>query len=333
MELTQQRLEPAPSTPSASSTSAPPPSRSRCPHVSRNGRPCRYLAVSAKQPFCKNHLPPGSPEELSRTLECMAENFNTPEGVTHVLYTIFFALVDGHISERKAGILTYITQTILHSHRLSAYLDKVKEELEKDADDDIPRNYYGQPIIPYQPPTKNTANSESNSSEAQLAKLEESAGAPSFAGCAKGGSSLAVSVAGAGAPGSPSEPGSSPSLGTPAAVSADVHLQGVGASDPAKSLSSPVSQTPGVATGEGKSRGEKPAPKTPVLDLNHFYPRDPTLPRNVQDPNRLAPPLPAQEELDRHTARFNRAHGFRSSPAARNCPQEQDADWKIINGK
>jgi hypothetical protein len=37
--------------------------------------------------------------------------------VNHVLHTIFFALANGTISERKAGILTYIAQTILHTHR------------------------------------------------------------------------------------------------------------------------------------------------------------------------------------------------------------------------
>jgi hypothetical protein len=52
-----------------------------------------------------------------------------------------------------------------------------------------------------------------------------------------------------------------------------------------------------------------PPPKPP--DLNHFYPRDPTLAPGLQDPNRMAGPLPDQAELDRRNRRFDRVHGFR----------------------
>src|ERR1700739_724210 len=115
---------------SSPAASLPETPRPGCHHVSRNGRPCRYLAVPAKQPFCRDHLPTGCPEQLSDVLSEMAENFNSPEGVTNVLYTIFFALVDGYISERKAGILTYIAQTTLNSHRATAFLQKLEAEAE-----------------------------------------------------------------------------------------------------------------------------------------------------------------------------------------------------------
>jgi len=48
------------------------PPRPRCQHVSRNGRPCRYLGLSPENPFCKDHVPPpppGSPESLAKALE------------------------------------------------------------------------------------------------------------------------------------------------------------------------------------------------------------------------------------------------------------------------
>jgi hypothetical protein len=38
-----------------------PPPRPRCHHVSRTGRPCRYLGLSPENPFCKDHLPPPPP--------------------------------------------------------------------------------------------------------------------------------------------------------------------------------------------------------------------------------------------------------------------------------
>jgi len=70
----------------------PTPTRPRCQHVSRNGKPCRYLGVSPETPFCRNHqppLPPGSPDELADTLKQMAGNFDTPEGVNQVMYVLF----------------------------------------------------------------------------------------------------------------------------------------------------------------------------------------------------------------------------------------------------
>ncbi len=90
-----------------------PPQRQRCPHVSRNGRPCRYLAASLTEPYCKYHLPDNSTEVFKDLLEKMAQNFDTPEGVGNVLYTIFFWAATGYISERKAAMLTYVAQTIL----------------------------------------------------------------------------------------------------------------------------------------------------------------------------------------------------------------------------
>jgi hypothetical protein len=117
-----------PATSDSPQSPTPRSTRPRCRHVSRSGRPCRYRAFSIEQPFCKNHLPPDCPEALYAALQRMARNFDTPEGVTNVLYTIFFALVEGRISERKAGLLTYITQTILHSHRATAFLHKLEAE-------------------------------------------------------------------------------------------------------------------------------------------------------------------------------------------------------------
>lgn len=108
------------------------PSRPRCQHVSRNGRPCRYLGLSPENPFCKDHVPPpppGSPESLAKALEEMGGKFETPEEVNRVLYVLFFALAKGTITERRAGILTYIAQTILHSHRAMQYRQQMEQKL------------------------------------------------------------------------------------------------------------------------------------------------------------------------------------------------------------
>jgi hypothetical protein len=155
------------------------PPRPRCQHVSRNGRPCRYLGLSPENPFCKDHVPPpppGTPEELAHALQRAAADFSSPQDVKNVMAKVFCAMLERRISPKEAGILCYIAQTILHCQRLSAYFDKVKEQQAKDEDDGIPRNYYGQPIIPYQPPPDNPDSSDTvSSSTAQPRKPEESA--------------------------------------------------------------------------------------------------------------------------------------------------------------
>jgi len=156
-----------------------PPPRPRCLHVSRNGRPCRYLGLSPENPFCKDHVPPppsGTPEALAYALQRAAADFSSPQDVKNVMAKVFCAMLERRLSPKEAGVLCYIAQTILHCQRLSAYFDKVKEQLAKDADDGIPRNYFGDPIIPYRPGPDNTVKTDSASTPAsQPTKPQESA--------------------------------------------------------------------------------------------------------------------------------------------------------------
>jgi len=249
------------------------PPRPRCQHVSRNGRPCRYLGQSPLNPFCKDHAPPpppGTPEELAYSLQRAAADFSEPQDVKNVMAKVFGAMLERRLSPKEAGVLCYIAQTILHCQRLSAYFDKLKAE----QDDGIPRNFYGDPIIPYSPDPDDTVNADTVSTPASQ-------------------------------PATPKEP--APPV--PAAAPAQ----------PASASSAPSSSS------------SSPAPKPP--NLNHFYPRDPTLPPGSQDPNRLSPPTPSLEELERRNARLDTALGSRSSSVKRSYPQHQDPDWKIINGR
>ena len=155
------------------------PPRPRCQHISRNGRPCRYLGLSPENPFCKDHVPPpppGTPEELAYALQRAAADFSSPQDVKNVMAKVFCAMLERRVSPKEAGVLCYIAQTILHCQRLSAYFDKVNKQLANDEDDGIPRNFFGDPIIPYRPGPDNTLNSDSASTPAsQPATPEESA--------------------------------------------------------------------------------------------------------------------------------------------------------------
>lgn len=259
------------------------PSRPRCQHVSRTGRPCRNLGLSAKQPFCKSHVPPGSQEDLTFTLLEAAQNFNTPEGVNSALYTIFFALVEGYLTERKAGILTYVAQTILNSHRATAQLQRMAAEAEAKR----------LPMWPTYPSSSQSWSSEDDPS-AETTGSSGSANPPSPP-VPDASSTEAVSS-------SPAQPAAAASVQPPA-----------------------------------NSGGTKPslttAPPPPPVDLNHFFPRDPSLPRSLQDPDRLPPPPPAREDLERRNARYHPPSGCARHPGARSFPHENEDDWKIINGR
>jgi len=181
MEMIQEQASPA----TPPQAAPPPPTRPRCQYVSRNGKPCRYRVYIVGKPFCKYHIPPDSPEELAVTLERMAGNFDTPENVTNVLYTIFFSLVDGTISERKAGLLTYIAQTILHSHRAMQLFAKTERQLEE-------QERFHRPIIcdlpgpirDDEPEKKAKPDVTTENTETKAEAGKDSAGAPGAEGSA-----------------------------------------------------------------------------------------------------------------------------------------------------
>jgi len=254
-----------------------PPPRPRCQHLSRTGRPCRYLGLSPEKPFCKDHVPPpppGTPEELAWALQRAAADFSSPEDVKNVMAKVFCAMLERRLSPKEAGVLCYIAQTILHCQRLDAYLEKVRQEQAEQEDDGIERNYNGDPIINYDPrPDYPDSPDTVSTPAAQPATPEES---PTPAPAAP-----------------PAEPA------------------------PANSALSPSTSTP--------------PPKPP--DLNHFFPRDPSLSPALQYPGSLSSPTPSLEELDRRNARLDTALGSRSSSAKHRYPQHQDPDWKIINGR
>ena len=56
---------------------------------------------------------------------------DTAKNVRDSLCVIFYSLVEGKITEQRAGILCYILQTVLHAQR------KIAESQERDGDHDI----------------------------------------------------------------------------------------------------------------------------------------------------------------------------------------------------
>ena len=99
----------------------------RCEYVSPTGRRCRLNAVSEDSGLCAAHERKMQLDEneLFDEMDKAADDFKTPEGVNRVLSAIFFALMGRRITDRRAGILTYIAQTILHAQRAMARQQEV----------------------------------------------------------------------------------------------------------------------------------------------------------------------------------------------------------------
>jgi len=158
-----------------------PSPRPRCQHVSRNGRSCRYFAVSPGQPFCKHHLPPpapGSPQAVAEILRQAAGKLETPEDVTNVLFAVYCALAKGHISERRASNLCYLAQTALQAHRDIAQRKLRKASQPRIYINDLPAPRRDRPFrsrCPRSPAAENcTRDRDNGHSLAQLRDLENS---------------------------------------------------------------------------------------------------------------------------------------------------------------
>ena len=281
--------------------------RARCRHVSRTGRACRYRAVSASQPFCKHHLPPGSPEHLSEQMFRVCHNFMTPDHVTNVLHSIFFALADGEISERRAGMLTYILQTILNSQRANLQLQKLVATSERQGlDVDNPFDCNAETASAAAPATgsdKLTSNLPPASPVSPCSGQSSDWPAQSAAPLSSSNSS--------GAPDSSSEPASALSPGTPISQSPADDTSSDAAPAPCSGRSSDASERP---LQPPRTTPEKSAPP---LELNHFFPRDPSLPRHIQNPDCFCSPPPLNRPKFLRVAR----------------PRPGDSDWKVINGR
>jgi hypothetical protein len=105
----------------------------RCGHLSPSGRRCSQPVCSSSPHFCFTHdpklaAPPDTEAALAAELAEAAGDFTKPENVNRVLAKIFHALAAGRLTTKKAGVLSYIAQTILHSQREIAVQKKLEEE-------------------------------------------------------------------------------------------------------------------------------------------------------------------------------------------------------------
>jgi len=297
--------------------SAAEPSPHRCKHTSRTGRPCRYFA-SPDSRFCKHHSRderPDTNDDLAAELAEAAGDFSSPGNVQRVMAKIFHALVQRRISTREAGVLCYIAQTILHTHRAVLQNERYKAQTEvKTAEQrkeelgailwaqirNLPGG--GQPRRPIpridpdpKPPQPSTNQSRNDSPTA-------TASVPPVATAATHSPAGMVSACPEPRRAAPNNSSRSGAL-TPEATTEQPKKSpatSVTAEIPTKVLNSPISSTSSTS-----STSSKPP------DLNHFYHRDPTLPVTMQHPSTHCPAPPEPEAIAPRSFYLKHKHGFR----------------------
>jgi len=100
---------------------------SRCPFIYSNGKRCRLPGLSAHLGFCLGHskhrvpeLMPANPfndsEDLSPDLLPQLSQFDSAVDVNQFLARLLVLVTKGRVSPRRASVLAYITNQLLHSH-------------------------------------------------------------------------------------------------------------------------------------------------------------------------------------------------------------------------
>jgi hypothetical protein len=103
-------------------TTRPSPAKgTRCRHCTAHGRQCRLPAVDTRSGFCFRHAKaqpaPSDSNDLSAELLGELSEFEYASDINKFLAKLLVLVAKGRVSPRRASVLAYITNQLLHSHR------------------------------------------------------------------------------------------------------------------------------------------------------------------------------------------------------------------------
>ncbi len=105
------------------------PTGSRCLHQYPNGKRCRLPGLASQSGFCTRHIhienvnvavgltlapPPSDSEDLSAELLPELSQPDSPLPITQFVTRLVILLSKGRISPRRAAVLSYLTNQLLH---------------------------------------------------------------------------------------------------------------------------------------------------------------------------------------------------------------------------
>jgi hypothetical protein len=127
----------------------PSPGDSRCLHRYHNGTRCRLRGLESQFGLCSRHfrlkvaaiLPPAPNDsaDLSKDLLYDLSKFSSAEDLREFLTRLLVETTKGRVSPRRAAVLAYITNQLLHSH---CVVQKEEKELDNQPQQiifDLPR--------------------------------------------------------------------------------------------------------------------------------------------------------------------------------------------------
>src|SRR5882762_2545492 len=125
------------------------PKEGRCQHIFPNGKRCRKFASGSHLGLCLHHLtesaaigagfqqPPNDSLDLSGELLPELSEFESAIDINKFLAKLLVLVTKGRVSPRRASVLGYITNQLLHSHRAIAL------------DNHLQAQHSGQPIFDF----------------------------------------------------------------------------------------------------------------------------------------------------------------------------------------
>lgn len=112
------------------------PADSRCQYRYQNAARCRLRAADSESGLCVRHLRqkfaaflpsfPDDTADLSKDLLPGGKDFSSAEDLRDYLLRLLILMTEGRVSPRRASVLAYISNQLLHSHVVA----------EKEADDE-----------------------------------------------------------------------------------------------------------------------------------------------------------------------------------------------------
>jgi hypothetical protein len=93
----------------------------RCRHYTVHGRQCRLRGLDTHSGFCFRHAKPqpaqSDSDDLSAELLPELSEFSSGADIRQFLARLLIQVTKGRVSPRRASVLAYITNQLLHSHR------------------------------------------------------------------------------------------------------------------------------------------------------------------------------------------------------------------------
>jgi hypothetical protein len=103
-----------------------PSDSSRCQHRFSNGKRCRLPGLPSQSGLCSRHFHPTTtafPQSPSDSADLSADllpelsEFSSGANIRQFLARLLIQVTKGRVGPRRAAVLAYITNQLLHSHR------------------------------------------------------------------------------------------------------------------------------------------------------------------------------------------------------------------------